>query len=67
MADVYDTGRVLVCAGCLAPQNSLCGFVTDFRLCHEFAFRFKFNTYKLFELAPARLTVPFLSVDVRIP
>ena len=67
MADVYDTRKFLICARCLAPQNSLCGFMTDFRLCHEFTFRFTLNSLERLGLAPARLTVPFLSVDVHSP
>ena len=43
MAEVYDPKNFLIGASCLAPQNSLCGFVTDFRLRHEFPFRFTLN------------------------
>ena len=64
-SDVYDTRKFLIGARCLAPQNGLCGFVTDFRLCHKFTFRFTLNSLERLGLAPARLTVPFPSADVR--
>ena len=38
---MYDTRKFLIGARCLAPQNSLCGFMTDFRLCHKFTFRYR--------------------------
>ena len=40
---MYGARKFLVGASCLAPWNSLCGFVTDFRLRHKFAFRFTLN------------------------
>ena len=52
-----DPKKFLIGASCLAPQNSLCGFVTDFRFRHKFAFRFTLSTFDRLGLAPARLTV----------
>ena len=63
MADVYDTRKFHVGASCLAPQNGVCGFVTDFWLRHKFAFRFTLSTFERLGLTPARLTIPFLSAE----
>ena len=52
-----DPKKFLIGASCLAPQKSLCGFVTDFRFRHKFAFRFTLSTFDRLGLAPARLTV----------
>ena len=67
VTDVYDPRKFHIGARCLAPQNSLCGCMTDFRLCHKFTFRFTLNSVERLGLASARLTVPFPSADVRSP
>ena len=66
MADVYDMRKFLIGASCLAPQNCLCGFLSDFRLRHKFSFLFSLNSLGRLGLAPARRTVPFL-VEGAVP
>ena len=40
VADVYDTWKMFVGAGCLTPQYLLSGFVADFRVCQQCSFRY---------------------------
>ena len=65
MADVHRTHESLVSAGWLAPWYLLGGFVADFRLCHQLAFRFPLCSCRPWTgaaVSPSRVS---LSADVR--